>query len=469
MLVRTKGILAASAAAGVVVAALVIHVLLAQPAIDPALRCRLGTYALNDGRFLAINGFDGTPQDLRYTLSSGEYGHLLPGNAAGAYTLSAPPAPPQGAEPAYGSVSFTDCATGKVTFRETGRPVVTGAYVPWKVIDTFFDSAGTRLHGKLVLPVDGKAKAIVVWVTGSDDDPETDDAYWQYVLPLHGIGVFVYDKRGTGQSQGSLSADFYVRAADTAAAVQDVRTLEPAVTRIGVFGGSQGGWVVPLTATKTDVAFVIVGYGLAEGVTAQDSEEVEEEVRAAGYGDVDMKKVREITEATTRIVASGWHDGWPEFVALKEKYAGEPWIKAIDAENGYTGLLLRTSYPTPIVRLMGPLLDKHVSFGYDPRPVIATIAPPQLWLLGGLDHTTPNAKTIGILKTIQSQKRALDIVVYKDADHGLAETFTFGGITRHRYPGDLTDVVARWILSGKLPDPSDKLNVWPNRRSAATP
>ena len=244
MLFRMKGfrgVAVVLAVAGSAFAALVLHALLARASIDPSLRCRFGTYALSDGRSLAIVGYDGTPRDLRYDLSSGEYGHLAAGTSGNDYKLSAP-VQPDGAEPAYGSVSFSDCATGKVSFKESGRPIVNGTRRPLTVTDTFFDSNGTRIHGKLVMPADGGAKAIVVWITGSDDDPETDDADWQYVLPLRGIGVFVYDKRGTGQSQGALSADFYVRAGDTAAAIKEVRRLKPHMERIGVFGGSQGGW-----------------------------------------------------------------------------------------------------------------------------------------------------------------------------------------------------------------------------------
>jgi hypothetical protein len=198
----------------------------AQASMDRNLQCRLGAYALSDGRSLAINGYDGTPRDMRYTLSSGEYGRLsAAGTSGNKYVL--------GDAPGYGSASFSDCADGKVSFAERGRPAVTGTHLPLKVTDTFFESSGTRLHGKLVLPADGKARAIVIWIQGSDDDPETDDIYWQYILPLHGVGLFAYDKRGSGKSQGELSADFYVRAADTAAAVEEVRKLQPGVERIG--------------------------------------------------------------------------------------------------------------------------------------------------------------------------------------------------------------------------------------------
>jgi uncharacterized protein len=425
----------------------------AQAALDRTLQCRLGSYALSDGRSLAVTGVDGTAHDLAYTLSSGEYGRMI-WVSGDAYSL--------GRGPFYGTAEFSDCAHGAVTFRETGRPDVSGHQVPLKIVDTFFDSAGTRLHGKLVLPADGKAGAIVVWAQGSDDDPATDDEFWQYVLPLHGVGVFVFDKRGSGGSQGELSADFYVRAADTAAAANEARRLAPGITRVGVFGGSQGGWIAPLTATRTDLDFVIVGYGLAEGVTAQDRDEVAEQVRDAGYGDDVLVHVREITDATARIVKSGWKDGYPEFDALRRKYAGAPWLKVIGAVNGYTGVMLNT--PTDQIAAMGPKLDQHVSFNYDPRPVIASIAPRQLWVLGAADRTAPSAATVTILTDIQKTKPNLDLAVYRHADHGLVETFQFQGFERRRYPADCFDLIARWILSDALPSTGDDLEI---RRGAA--
>src|SRR5579871_524286 len=357
----------------------------------------------------------------------------------------------------YGTVSFSPCALGELVVREEGQPALSGRKLPLAVTRTWFDSAGTRLSGKLVMPADGNAKAVVVWVEGSNDDPSTDDLDWQFVLPLHGIGVFVYDKRGTGGSQGELSADFYVRATDTAAAAKEVRRLTPSVQRVGVFGGSQGGWVAPLAATLVPLDFVIVGYGLAEGVTAQDRDDVEEEVRAAGYGDDAMPKVREITDATTRIVKSEWTIGYGELAIAEKKYSAEPWYKAITSENGYTGLMLKA--PIDQIRTMGPKLDKHVSFNYDPRPVLETIRSRQLWVLGGADRTAPNARTIEILHDIQTRRHDLDLVVYKRADHGLVETFESGGIERHRWPAGLAELIANWIVSNSLPPPDGDLAV----------
>ena len=134
--------------------------------LDPTLQCHLGAYTLADGRTLAITGYAGTSHDLRYVLSSGEYGHLA-WTANGTYQLRALKDEP------YGSLSFAGCAPDGVSLRENASQPLTARRVALPVSETNFDSKGTRLFGKLVMPKNGRAEAILVWVEGSDDDPST--------------------------------------------------------------------------------------------------------------------------------------------------------------------------------------------------------------------------------------------------------------------------------------------------------
>src|SRR3546814_5124285 len=97
----------------------------------------------------------------------------------------------------------------------------------------------------------------------------------QYLLPAQGVGVFVYDKRGTGRSTGSYTQDFHLLAGDARAAlVEALRLAGERAGRFGFHGGSQAGWVAPLAASKTPQAqFVLVGYGMATGPLAEDRSE----------------------------------------------------------------------------------------------------------------------------------------------------------------------------------------------------
>src|SRR3546814_13627615 len=94
----------------------------------------------------------------------------------------------------------------------------------------------------------------------------------QYLLPEQGVGVFVYDKRGTGRSTGSYTQDFHLLAGDARAAlVEALRLAGERAGRIGFHGGRQAGWVAPLAASKTPPAqFVLVGYGLAPGARSEE-------------------------------------------------------------------------------------------------------------------------------------------------------------------------------------------------------
>ena len=76
--------------------------------------------------------------------------------------------------------------------------------------------------------------------------------------------MFVYDKRGTGNSTGRFTVDFSELADDAIAAVAQARKLlaMPDVP-VGLMGESQGGWIAPLAAARSPVDFVVVSYGLA--------------------------------------------------------------------------------------------------------------------------------------------------------------------------------------------------------------
>jgi pimeloyl-ACP methyl ester carboxylesterase len=411
-----------------------------QTRLDPTLRRRLGAYSLPAGRFVTITGYGGHPRNLQYTLSTGEFGRLREG-ADGVYD----------AGPL--TIAFEPCATGHLKLTR-GEVVEQGVHLLLAETEATFAGDGVQLHGKLVMPPDGRAKALAVWIDGSNNDPSTDDAIWPYELARRGVAVFVYDKRGTGASTGALSADFHVRARDTAAAVMEARRLVPEVRKVGVIGGSQGGWVAPLTATLTPLDFVIPAFAMAEGPIAQDREVVEDQLRQADFKAKDLAKARTLTAITERVVRSNFQDGLVELDAFRSQHAGEPWLKAIQPRS-YTGILLTMS--SADAKAGGQAAAQGLSFTYEPRPVIQTIKPRQLWLLGGSDHQAPNANTQAILREVQVRRPDLGVVVFPKADHGLIERTG----TTTAYAARLFDITATWILDKQLPGPGNFVVVPP--------
>ena len=395
--------------------------------------CYIGAYALEGGGDAVIVAYD-DGDTMEFFFPDGARG-VMAKRGAGLFE--------------GGGVRFArpDCTTPRATIVKDGK-TITATKHRFEERNLRFDSGGTELAAKLVLPTEPPRQA-VVWVTGSNDDGDIDRIHWQYTLPLQGIASLILDKRGTGASQGNATANFYTRAADVRAAVAALRrTLGPGI-EIGLHGASQGGWVAPLAALESDVAFVVVSYGLAEGVTAEDRDEMAAHVKRAGYGETELAKLRNLTDITAKIVRSNWSDGWDELAAWRAAHGGEAWVESLPSTS-YTGVLLQI--PSFAAGWVGPIigraLDKDVSFAYDPRPTLERLKTPQLWLLGGADISAPAAATIAILRELQASGAPIELVVYANAGHGLMEPWP--GHNAERLVPGYREAVAAWTKTRAL-------------------
>lgn len=428
--------------------AIALPVVAASAPLPDDVACRRGAYALPGGGAMILTPTDGA--SIGYLMPDGERGTLR--KVDGDDFVEIAPRPPI-------RLSFPRCDLAPSLTRGGGQ-AVTLRRVKFRETPLQFDSGDLRLSGKLVTAGAGTPGQIAIFVDGSDQVGAVDRTSWQYVLPLRGVGVFILDKRGTGGSTGTQTANFHLRAADVAAAVREVRRRAGPRTRVGLLGLSQGGWVAPLAATLEPVDFVVVGYGLAEGVTSEDRDEVLQDLQAAGFGPAEQADALELQSAAADVAKSHWTTGWERLDALKAKYANAAWIKAIGTD-GFTGLLVRM--PSQMARNIAPKVDLGVSFEYEPRPVIAGLRTPQLWVLGGDDHSAPSARTLKILTEVQAQNATLSIAVFPKADHGIVESFQSEGVSHVRSAPGYLDLVASWMRDGRV-QRIEGVNVQPARR-----
>jgi alpha/beta superfamily hydrolase len=124
------------------------------------------------------------------------------------------------------------------------------------------------LAGSLWLP-HAEPVAILLMHPGSGPSDRDNDAFFppirEYLLEA-GVAVSSFDKRGVGGSTGRWEEASIVTQADDALACCDALSAEAEGTRIGLFGHSQGGWVVVDAASRgEDVSFVVTSSG--SGVT----------------------------------------------------------------------------------------------------------------------------------------------------------------------------------------------------------
>jgi pimeloyl-ACP methyl ester carboxylesterase len=368
--------------------------------------CEVGSYLMADGTSLDIGA--GAPGKLRWRRLDGRTGALTPqGNDGWTSTLGWTDRP----DGHY--VTISDCGRGEIHFDG-----VAGRRQHLIQVDTRFQGSGVVLVGRLTLPADRARVPIVVLIHGAEHESALEDYALQRQFASAGIGVFAYDKRGTGASGGRYTQDYLILATDAILAMREARRLAGGrAGRVGYQGGSQGGWVAPLAARIEPVDFVIVSFGLAVSPLDEDLEAIAFDMERAGFGPEIKAKAMEVAAATATIVTSNFTNGYEELEAVKRKYGAETWFKAVRGD--FTAYLLAT--PIETIRKEGPALLEGIPAPYDPMPVLANLEVPQLWILGGQDRDAPSRETVRRLAVLQKAGRPITTVVFPDADHGMYE------------------------------------------------
>jgi dienelactone hydrolase len=390
------------AAAAIVMAAASIS---ASASADPTANCHVGSYRLANGAALDIAPSEG--ETLRWRLFTGETGQLRKqADGTWASTLGWTD------QPDGKSVSFSSCDKGDVRFAKQA-----GHRIAFDITETTFVSNGVELVGRLVMPKGKDKVPVVVLVHGSEHDSAREFNSLQRMFPAQGIGAFVYDKRGTGASGGVYTQDFETLAGDAVSALTQARKLGGArVGRIGYQGGSEGGWVAPLAASKTKVDFTIVSFGLAVTILEEDQQSVALDMHFH-HQDAYIPQALELARAGERVIESGGKQGYSEFDVLRQQYRNTPWYKNVHGDFVFFILPLDKAEIDDAVRKF----DFQTPFRYEPMPVLRASTTPQLWVLGSDDLEAPSFETGKRIKSLIAEGRHYTLAIYPGAEHGMTE------------------------------------------------
>lgn len=357
--------------------------------------CQPGAYAAPDGDFVVLVKLPTIPAPgLRYLFRDGRRGATSDANAPLACNAD--------------GVTVKGVAWQPVAFRETPAN---------------FDSAGTRMTGMLIEPpgVD-PARPLVVMVHGSERNSPIGGLYG-YAMAAQGISVFVYDKRGTGASDGEYTQNFELLGADAAKALDTARGMAAGrFGRAGFFGGSQGGWVAPLAATRTKADFVAIGFGLVASPIEEDREQMASEVRAAGLGKDAEALVTRLSQATAGLLLSDFRTGYDALDAVRREMTGQPWAAKIEGE--YSGAIARM--PNEELRRVGRARFDNLEliWDYDAVAALKKLDAPLLWVLAGEDREAPIETTRGALLGLVKNGKPFEVYLFPDTDHGMFEYTT---------------------------------------------
>lgn len=405
---------------------------------DPATVCHVGLYRLDDGSWVDVAPLP--DQGLRWRRLDGSTARMTRDAGGRWVSTLGSTTRVEGPQPQLGA-----CEDDRITF--DGR---SGRRVALEVRDTtFIGQGGTRLNGRLILPPGDGPVPIMVEVHGSEGANALDFNAFQRFAPASGVGVFVYAKRGSGGSEGAYTQDFHILAEDAAAAVVEARRLAGArAGRVGLHGASQGGWVAPLAADRAPVDFVIVGFGLAYGPLAEDSDQVLLDLKAKGWGPEVLEQARQITDITGAFIASHGAVGFSDLEAIRARYGAQPWFADIRGE--FTGFLLNT--PNDAIIAMAPRLDIGTPWNYDPLPVLTALDASMLWIQAEDDTGAPPEATRDRLITLSAQGRPITVLEFPDTDHGIVrfETAADGTRTSLGYAPGYYQAVLDWARLARL-------------------
>ncbi|MBT2766253.1 alpha/beta fold hydrolase [Stenotrophomonas sp. ISL-67] len=397
--------------------------------------CHTGSYRMADGSMLDIG--PGAPGALRWRRPDGRTGALMPqGGDLWVSTLGWTD------RPDGHRLAVMECDRGKIRFDD-----VEGHRQSLVQRDTRFEGSGVMLNGRLTLPPGEATVPIVVLIHGAERTSAVDTYSLQRELASQGIGVFAYDKRGTGRSEGRYTQNYLLLATDAIRAMHEARRLAgKRAGRIGYQGGSQGGWVAPLAAKIEPVDFVIVSFGLAVSPIEEDREAIAFDMTRAGFGADVQRKAGEVAEATAAIIESNFTEGFDRLDALKTKYGKEPWFRFV--RGNFTSHLLST--PEAVARRDFPSLLEGVPAHYDPIPVLSNLDVPQLWIFGGQDRDAPPFETLRRLEALKRAGHPITTAVFPQADHGMYE-FEMdkeGERVSTRQPNGYLDMMVNFIKQG---------------------
>jgi alpha-beta hydrolase superfamily lysophospholipase len=416
---------------------------------DPPHACYSGAYRLGDDYIVISPSDEGA---LRYRMPDGRSGRLYPDDPNRSEGRRFHGGPGWASrEPRIAEAVFEGCPGKRMQFRLEHGPSGVAQRVPVTRTPTTFSSLGNTLYGELFAPE--KPQALVVLVFGSGQDSAVAFNYVQHLLTYHGIAAFVYDKRGTGKSNGRFTVDFSELADDALMAMAHARKLlnAPGVP-VGLMGESQGGWIAPLAAVRGPADFVIVSYGLAISPLEEDRFEVMNELRAKGYDESVIAKGRELTDITGRILLSRFTDGLEGLRRFKAAHADAKWLQEV--EGDFTGPLLRS--PDDQFEELRKLLGFDAILDYDAQSALRRVQVPMLWVVAGKDTEAPPAPTLEFLRTLQAAPAQLDIAVFPNADHGIIED--------DRQSAGYHDLLVKWIRTRRLEGRFGTAILQPDRR-----
>jgi pimeloyl-ACP methyl ester carboxylesterase len=295
------------------------------------------------------------------------------------------------------------------------------------------DRRDAVLRGGLWLP-DGRPRAALLMYPGSGPSDRNNDVYFPpiraHLLNLD-VAVASFDKRGVGGSTGDWrDADIADQASDALSAAAELRSAVAADVPLGLFGHSQGGWVVLEAAAREPAAvdFVITNSGPGVTTAAQERYSIRRQLEIAGTQPGDVEAAVACHDLAVELMRARvpYADARRRVVAMAPQIADSLILSILLAEDEADW------------KLISALID------HDPQPALERIAMPLLALFGAEDSVVPVHQSVAIYeRTVRAG--LLTVAVMPGGNHRVQVG------DPPRLPEDYFDVLSSFLAGVGLP------------------
>ena len=336
-----------------------------------------------------------------------------------------------------------------ITLRPTGGTATFAEKVPSREEEVVFGHGDISLAGPFIAPATVGPHPAIVLLHGSGPLTRHSFGPWPRFFSSLGMAVLVYDKRGTGASNGvrldastgapkTLSPRYYPDdlVDDALAALRFLQgRAEVDRSQIGFWGSSEGGMLATQVAARsTEVAFAIDSSGFMGPLWETLLYQAGALAKGRGASESDVAETMAFTRLWMDVARTG--ERYEEFLARRQALiaAGKSSLLSYESAN-FTSLEQMRWVWTHIL-------------AFNPLPALRRVKVPVLGVWGEADPLTDAPKAASAMRDTLSKAGHSDVTVkiFPHASHSLMETPSRKGIA----PG-VFDFLRQWLLARVRP------------------
>ena len=224
----------------------------------------------------------------------------------------------------------------------------------------------------------------------------------------NGVAALLYDKRDVGHDPSGMDlVDLDELAGDALAAVRWLQTRAD-ISRIGLWGISQGGWVAPIVAAQTpDIAFLIAIAAPGVSYAEVNLFAVANRLRARGFSATEVTEVQTALRRLDEFMRSG-----------VDRAGTEAMLVEAQRQRWFPPSTLPAALPTERER---QTWLRWRNLDLDPVTYWERVRVPVLLLYGERDAIVPVASSIERITAAlgRAENSRLTVNVFPEADHAL--------------------------------------------------